>query len=150
MKYLNDSVFDIYPEDEAWKIAEEKAKEYLKEYEKAKPLLSSEFLAEYEKSYFHDYEIQTFRPVKTSGTEYNFELALKKDGRIVTVIYHSVDRLKINVKIDGTLRMFDILDSEILPAGGGKLSHEFTVSSSEGGSMHIICKSITAEITSDK
>ena len=55
MKYLNDSVFDIYPEDEAWKIAEEKAKEYLKEYEKAKPLLSSEFLAEYEKSYFHDY-----------------------------------------------------------------------------------------------
>lgn len=57
MKYLDDSVFDIYPEDEAWKIAEEKAKEYLKEYEKAKPLLSSEFLAEYEKSYFHDYEI---------------------------------------------------------------------------------------------
>ena len=46
--------------------------------------------------------------------------------------------------------MFDILDSELLPAGGGKLSHEFTVSSSENGSMHIVCKGIALEIISDK
>lgn len=143
MKYLDECIFDIYNKDEANRIWQEKFNDYNREFGNVKNKLPKRFLKEYKKCCFHDYSVLGLFPDIKKNYKYSINLLLKHGTETFRIIYRDVKHFDCKIVLGDSLFMFDLLQSEILPAENDCISHEFTVSGESNNSVHIICKRIS-------
>lgn len=145
MLFFDERIYEQMNKDSAdrlWTLREE---EYNALYAEVSHKLSASFRDEYEKKYFHDYKIISILPVVNSDYSYNVHLRLSHHGENFIVIYKNVKSFISSISLDDSIFMFDFLQSEILPADNGCISHEFTVAGSNYSFVHIVCEGISLE-----